>query len=162
MKRFEDVCQDEYTAVLKYLTRLCGDASLGKELTQETFYQAQRSWKHFSGESSVLTWLCGIGKHVYWHTLKKNEPPMDELVDMSAPDFTDQLVEKDRAMNAYHVLHSLPEPYREVFTMRTFCDLNHAQIAELFGKGENWARVTYHRARIMLQSAMKEEQENED
>lgn len=46
--------------------------------------------------------------------------------------------------------------------MRTFCELNHAQIAELFGKSENWARVTYHRARIMLQSAMKEEQENED
>lgn len=49
LKRFEDVCQDEYTAVLKYLTRLCGDASLGKELTQETFYQAQRSWNRFSG-----------------------------------------------------------------------------------------------------------------
>lgn len=66
-------------------------------------------------------------------------------------------------MIAHHMLHLLDEPYREVFTLRTFCDLTHSQIADLFGKSESWARVTYYRARLQLQDAMKkEENENEE
>ena len=59
-------------------------------------------------------------------------------------------------MAAHRILHTLEEPYREVFTLRTFCDLSHTQIAELFGKSESWSRVTYYRARRMLQDAVKE------
>ena len=59
-------------------------------------------------------------------------------------------------MIAHRMLHLLEEPYREVFTLRTFCDLSHAEIAGLFGKSESWSRVTYYRARQLLQSAMKE------
>ena len=68
----------------------------------------------------------------------------------------------DRLMTAQRVLHSLDEPYREVFTLRTFCDLSHGEIASLFGKTESWARVTYYRARQMLQKAMKEADEDEE
>lgn len=64
-------------------------------------------------------------------------------------------------MIAHRMLHLLDEPYREVFTLRTFCDLTHAQIADLFGKSESWSRVTYYRARQQLQDAMKEN-ENEE
>ncbi len=59
-------------------------------------------------------------------------------------------------MIVQHILHQLPEPYREVFTLRTLCDLSHGQIGELFGKSDNWARVTYYRARLLLVQAMKE------
>ncbi len=37
-------------------------------------------------------------------------------------------------------LHGLPEPYREVFSLRALGELPFAQIAELFGKSESWAR----------------------
>ena len=60
-------------------------------------------------------------------------------------------------MIAHRLLHKLDEPYREVFTLRTFCDLSHGEIAELFGKSESWSRVTYYRARQLLQDAIKEE-----
>ena len=46
--------------------------------------------------------------------------------------------------------HDLPEPYKEVFSLRTFGELPFAQIGELFGKTESWARVTYFRARQKL------------
>lgn len=95
--------------------------------------------------------------------LRKKEIPQAELNEQSSiPDFTDQLVLQDRAMAAYHSLHALQEPYREVFTMRTFCDLSHAQIGELFGKSESWARVTYYRARMLLSNTLKEENNHED
>ena len=67
----------------------------------------------------------------------------------------------DRAMAAQRLLHELAEPYREVFTLRTFADLSHLQIGELFGKSESWARVTYYRARRMLAEGLKETDDHE-
>ena len=45
--------------VFKYLMRLCGNADLAEELTQETFYRAIRSSGKFDGSCKVSTWLCG-------------------------------------------------------------------------------------------------------
>ena len=42
------------------------------------------------------------------------------------------------------------QPYKEVFSLRTFGELPFSQIGDLFGKTESWARVTYFRARQKL------------
>lgn len=154
----EEIYGEYRDMVQKYLFRLCQNAALAEELTQETFYQALRTWHKFEGKSSVGTYLCGIAKRLYWATLRKAEPlPLQETASPPQPDFVDALIRRDQAMTAHRLLHALPEPYREVFTLRTFCDMSHAQIAEVFHKSESWARVTYYRARQMLQTAMKEE-----
>ena len=155
---------DRYSGMVKaYLTRLSGSSELAEELTQETFYQAVRSIDRFDGRCSASTWLCGIAKHLYIDAVRRRKPtePLPED-SPSGEDFAEQLVRKDQAMIAHRYLHSLEEPYREVFTLRTFCDLSHPQIAELFKKSEAWSRVTYYRARRMLQEAMKENQHEKE
>ena len=143
--------------VYAYLLRLSGNDELAWELTQETFYQAIRSIGRFDGKSSVSTWLCSIAKHIWYDSLRRKKPAESLPEDLpSGEDFTEQIVRRDQAMIAHRRLHLLEEPYREVFTLRTFCDLSHTQIAEVFGKSEAWSRVTYYRARRMLQEAMKE------
>ncbi|MBQ8954998.1 MAG: sigma-70 family RNA polymerase sigma factor [Clostridia bacterium] len=161
---FDAVYKEHYQLVYRFALRLCGQASLAEEIAQETFYQALRSYGRFRGDSSLATWLCGIAKRVYWETVKKPRdlPLDDEAQHPQAPDIVESLVAGDRRMTAQRVLHSLDEPYREVFTLRTFCDLSHAEIGSLFGKTENWSRVTYYRARQLLQRAMKEADEHEE
>ena len=58
-------------------------------------------------------------------------------------------------INCHKVLHGLPEPYKEVFSLRVFGQLSFAQIGEVFGKTANWACVTYHRAKSKIQEAIK-------
>ena len=149
--------------VYAYLMRLCGNDELSAELTQETFYQAIRSINRFDGKSSVSTWLCSIARHLYYDALRRRKPtgpiPDDFPSDV---DFTEQVVRRDQAMIAHRRLHALEEPYREVFTLKAFCDLSHTQIAEIFGKSEAWSRVTYYRARRMLQDAMKENDDEKE
>ena len=53
-------------------------------------------------------------------------------------------------MENHKKLHFLDEPYKEVFTLRVLGELPFLQIAELLGKTESWARVTFHRAKIKL------------
>ena len=63
------------------------------------------------------------------------------------------LADRDTARQLHRLLHDLPEPYKEVFSLRIFGELSFAQIGELFGKTESWARVTYFRARHKLKEA---------
>ena len=65
------------------------------------------------------------------------------------------LADRDTARQLHRLLHDLPEPYKEVFSLRIFGELPFAQIGELFGKTESWARVTYFRARQKLKAALK-------
>lgn len=105
----------------------------------------------------MSTWLCGIAKRLYWSSLRKPAAePREHRAEKGVPDFTEQLIQSDRVIVAQRLLHRLAEPYREVFTLRTFCDLSHGQIGELFEKSDAWSRVTYYRARQLLAQGMKE------
>ena len=53
------------------------------------------------------------------------------------------------------MLHNLEEPYKEVFSLRTFGELSFKQIGLLFQKNENWACVTYHRARKKIKNKLE-------
>ena len=113
--------------VTSYLLRLCGNQQLAEELTQETFYQAVRCIGRFDGKSSISTWLCSIARHLYYDYLRKQKPTVPVTDTIPSPeDFTDRIENRDQAMHAHRVLHALEEPFREVFTLRTFCDLSHS------------------------------------
>ena len=40
-------------------------------------------------------------------------------------------------------VHKMKEPYKEVFYLKLAADLSFAQIGEIMGKSENWARITF-------------------
>ena len=162
MADFEETYQAYQQMIHAFLLRLCGNAHLAEELTQETFYQAFRHWNDFRGQASISTWLCTIAKRQLFNVVRKKELlPLEEAAHKTGMDISDALADSDRMMAAHRLVHRLPEPMREVFTLRTFGDLSHGQIGSLFGKSDSWARVTYYRARQMLQQMAKEEKLDE-
>ena len=44
----------------------------------------------------------------------------------------------------------LDTPYKEVFYMKSLGDMPYSTIADIFGKTENWARVTYFRVKSKI------------
>ena len=66
-----------------------------------------------------------------------------------------KLLYKEAALQIHKQLHSLDQPYKEVFWMRTFGELSFKEIGILFGKTESWARVTYHRAKVRIKEGVK-------
>lgn len=158
----ETVYQQYRDMVYGYLIRLCHDRDLAEELTQETFYQAVKGWRRYEGKSAVGTWLCAIARNQFLSIMRKQSTlPLADVPEQSVPDFTEMVAEHSIAMSAHQALHRLPEPYREVFTLKTFCELSSKEIAALFGKSESWARVTAYRAKQMLMEAMKGENQDE-
>ncbi|GJM80359.1 hypothetical protein HMSSN139_28550 [Paenibacillus sp. HMSSN-139] len=72
--------------------------------------------------------------------------------------FEQRFVDKTEALYLHKLLHGLDEPYKEVFTLRVFGELSFDHIAQIFGRTESWARVTFHRAKLQIRALWKEEE----
>ena len=134
---FESIYKAYFGRVYHYLLARCRDHHLAEELTAETFFRALRGLEDFRGDCDPGTWLCRIAGNLYASHLRKQPgpQPLEEALDLPDP--------------------AAPAPaeqaYKEVFLLRALGELSFRQIGSLFGKTENWACVTYHRARKKLQ-----------
>ena len=148
-----------YMRVFSYVMTLSGDRHTAEEITQEAFFRAFSKTAEFRNESDEVTWLCAIAKNCFVDEARRRNKtgPIPEELPASGEKSIEQMVtDKDSSFRIHTVLHNLEEPYREVFELRIFGELSFSQIGTIFGKTENWARVTYHRARLRLQERMNE------
>lgn len=155
---FDKLYSEYFQDVYKFILRLSSDPELSEDITQETFIKAIKNIKKFKGNCKVSVWLCQIAKNTYFTYVNKHSKtktvPIEEAGELACEqDFTSRV----SLLEIHRVLHNLPEPYKEVFTLKTFGELTLAEISQLFGKGESWARVTYLRARQKLQQMLREE-----
>ena len=155
MTEFEEVYRLYFRDVYRYCLALCRDEETAEEVTQETFFKALNAIDQFDGRCRLYVWLCQIAKNTYFSMRSKKRP--DGLTEdiPSGESLEERLLTKESAFEIHRVLHRLEEPYKEVFSLRTFGELPFKQIGELFGKTESWARVTYHRARLKIKEELQ-------
>ena len=160
MEDLDAVYRQHAQTVYKFLLSQCRDPQTAEELTQETFYQAVRSIDRFDGSCKVSVWLCQIAKNCYYTYLRKEKhtTPLEELPEsVGSADTPEELISaREEARQIQAILHDLPEPYREVFMWRVYAELSYKQIGELFAKSDNWACVTYHRAKNMIKNRLED------
>ena len=156
---FDEIYREYFKDVFLYLMSLCGSKALAEELTQEAFIKAMKGIDQFHGKCRLRVWLCQIAKNEYFMYLRsagRNETAETDFRDDLAKEtgcqarFEEQLEDSETALDIHRILHTLDEPYKEVFSLRTFGELSFRQIAQVFGRTESWARVTYHRARLKI------------
>lgn len=147
----EDIYKDYARIVFKYLISLCNDEDTAEELTQETFYRAVKSANRYDGTCKVSTWLCQIAKHLWFQEIakrkRKETSALDDDVasdDLSPEDSLCLTAEKMRLIKEVHLLD---ETAKEVILLRITGAFSFKEIGEVFNKNENWARVTFYRAK---------------
>ena len=163
MDSMEEIYLKHGKMVYGFLLTRTQDPDLAEELTQETFYQAIRSIRRYNGACKLSVWLCQIAKHLYYDHLKhqKRHPMLSmEELERAAPENDGMpeisLLRRDAYVSIHKAIHSLREPYREIFLLRALSELSFREIGEIFGRTENWARVTYYRAKVMLAERLEE------
>ena len=157
MKNFEEIYSEYYDTVFRYVLSLAGDRQRAEEITQESFFKALKSIGNFRGECKLSVWLCQIAKNTFYAESKKNQRQAAEVPEeFSGKDEVERkLCDRETAREIHENLHTLEEPYKEVFWMRTFGELSFKEIGTLFDKTESWARVTYHRAKMKIREGIK-------
>jgi len=144
--------------VYKYLLSLSHNEDLAEELTQETFFRAMKTIGNYDGSCKLSVWLCQIAKHLWYQSLDKRSRQKqveltDEVQGSESPEISTLLhIEK---ADLYKAIHSLPEPMRELVHMRLTGEFSFAEIGEILGKNENWARTTFYRAKQKIIEKME-------
>lgn len=159
---FEKIYSTYFNDVFRYIRRLSNNEHIAEEITADTFFKALRSIDSFRGECDIRVWLCTIARNCYFSYLKKQGrlENMDDVEALNVPgtaeSIEEQLVRREDAMRIQRVLHDIPEPYKEVFMWRVYAELSFKQIGQIFNKSENWACVTYHRAKSKIRDRLED------
>lgn len=160
MADFESVYREHFQDVYLFIKSLSHDEQLAEEITSETFFKVLDTLDDFRGDCDIRVWLCQIAKNCYFSYLRKAKKtiPIEYLENQpeaAGVDIEEFIFNSEASTQIHKLLHHLDEPYKEVFTLRVFAEMSFKQIGELFGKTDNWACVTFHRAKSKLKKQME-------
>ncbi len=153
----EQFYKSNYRVVYCYLFSLCRDRYTAEDLTSETFLRAIRKIDTYDDRMKPSTWLCTIGRNLYLNQVKKESRRTDlEKVILADPDSPeDVLIRKENIRQLVQIIEALEEPKRQLFLLRRQ-GLSYREIADIMGKTETWARVTYYRVKESVLQRMEE------
>lgn len=163
----EEIYKEYADTVFRYLMCLCRNPDLAEELTQETFCRAIQASFQVSSSCRVSTWLCQIAKHVWYQELAKRKKyqicPPEELPEQTAVSPEEEYLAKEERRELFARIQKLQETEKEVVLLRVTGEFTFREIGELMERNENWARVTFYRAKQKLMNMrIKEGKEDGD
>lgn len=154
----EQFYQENYRIVFGYLYSLCGDVHLAEDLTSETFLRAILKIDSYDGRVKASTWLCTIGRNLYVNEAKKRSRyvPLERTVKMEGDSMEEQYIKQEQAEKLRRLIGQLEDPKDRVVLMRQQ-GMSFREIGDALGKTENWARVTFYRAKEKILKEMEGE-----
>ena len=69
----------------------------------------------------------------------------------------EEIIKKDQCRRIREALSKLEEPYKDVFILHVLGEIKLKEIADMYGKTESWAKVTYFRAKAKITALMESE-----
>ena len=160
MEDMDKIYKEYAGAVFKFLKMRTKDDTLAEELTQETFYQAVRSIDKFDGSCKISVWLCQIAKHTWYKHLRKYSKEIlshEELLIESIPSAEEEAITQSGHLDIIKKIHDLNDTSKEIVYLRSFGGLSFKEIGLVIGKSENYARVTFYRAKEKLKGEIENE-----
>lgn len=162
---FSDIYNEYFRDVFHFVLSLSRDGNIAEEITQETFMRALRQLDSYDGVRDHHAWLFTIARNAWYDHCRRRRyvapMPETEVRDESAG-LPERLTDEETAMQIHRFLHDMPEPYKEVFTLRVFGELPYERIGLIFGKSAGWARVVYYRAKRLIIDHMEERESGKE
>lgn len=162
MQDIEEIYQEYFDTVKKYLFCLTKNIDISEELTQETFYRAVKKIDTYKGDCKISVWLIQIAKNLWYDQCRKNKKITDITEDEMLNErinntIEEQIISKEEKLALYKKMQKLDSKTREVIYLRITGELSFKEIGNILNKTENWARVTFYRGK----NKMKEGDFNE-
>ncbi len=109
--RFDAVMREHLSSVTAYARSATSRRSIAEEAVQETFIRAWRYWPTFRNDSSVLSWLITICRHVIIDLVRRERPTQE--LPTNVVDVRDTYA----ATELHDLIADLPLPQREVVVL---------------------------------------------
>ena len=151
---FEEIYERYFRDVYRFSLSLTQDRALAEEIAQDTFFKALKALDRFDGSKDIRAWLFTIARNAWYshcrahkRLLSQEDLPQDLSDNVR---FEEHIEDEESAFAIHQFLHTMEEPYKEVFSLRVFGELPFEKIGRLFGKSASWARVTFYRAKLQI------------
>jgi RNA polymerase sigma-70 factor (ECF subfamily) len=161
---FQLIFERHHRFVFRFLYGMVGERRLAEELTQETFMQAYKNIRSLREEAKLLSWLCGIARHVALHSLR-SRPGKNQWIgidDQEVAELKDaQLTPEKRMLNTelkaviHDALAALDEDKRVVFILKVLQQLSYEEIAEVTGFSIPKLKTDLHRAKAHMRRLIR-------
>lgn len=160
---FEKIYEQYNKDVYRFALSLCKNEDLAIDICHETFAKAIDKIDSFDGSSDIRAWLFTIARNTLYDFYRKNKRiSLDydiNKVEDKGVSFVENLSDRNLALRVHTFIHSMKEPYKEVFNLRVFGELDYKSIGHIFGKTDTRARVTFYRAKNMIIDYLEENDE---
>ncbi len=160
----EELVERTYSAVYASVYRLCGDADLAADLTQETYQKAWGALPGFDGRSQLFTWLYRIAYTTFLNYVRRprrmtslDEPDSIDVRDETPP-ADEVLVVQEEAEHLREAVMKLPEDLRFTVTAHFWGGLPVKEIARIENITTVAIRKRLHKAFSILESMLDEEE----
>jgi RNA polymerase sigma-70 factor (ECF subfamily) len=166
-RAFDDLYRVGAPRVRGFLLRLCGDAALADDLTQETFVRVHRARGAFEASSAALPWFFAIARNAFVDHKRREQTRRG--VSAALPPGEGGLPEAEASLDARGdevvaaremldlvkaTLDSLTPIQREAFVLVRFEGLSIAEAAQVLGATEAAVKVRAFRAYEALREAL--------
>lgn len=165
-RAFDILMERESTRVFRACYRVLGRIDEAEEATQEAFVLAYRALGTFRGDGHPAAWLMRIATREAWRRSAARSRrqslsmPLDDGV-LSIPsqrlDPSDEVMRAQDQERVRMAVSRLPEPYREVITLRYFGDLSLAEIGVATRRPLGTVKAQVHRGLDRLRALIEED-----
>lgn len=151
---FRVLIERETAGVFRTCYRILGRTDEAEDATQETFVLAYRGLGTFRGDGHPAAWLRRIAIREAWRRAASHsrQRSMTAQLDVSAEWIANDVpcpaaaaIESEEREQVRLAVAGLPEPYREVVTLRFFGDLSLLEICAATGRPEGTVKAQLHR-----------------
>jgi RNA polymerase sigma-70 factor (ECF subfamily) len=152
--------------VFRICYRILGSTDQAEDAVQETFVLAYRGLGSYRGVGPPGAWLARIAVRECWRRsrLRSRQTsmtvPLDDKVQTTVADGFDvagEVLAAEERAEVRRALRELPEPYREIVTLRFLGDLPLATIAQLTGRPEGTVKTHLYRGLQRMRTLLRDE-----
>lgn len=133
------------------LYRLCGDAALAEDLSQDVWIRAFTKIGQFRGESPFASWVARLARNRFIDHLRASKQTVSfDDVSEAAPALRSAPVNVVDQIALQDCLEKLPPGYRTVLVMYLMNGLSHDEIASELGVTAVTCRTQLFKARARM------------
>jgi RNA polymerase sigma-70 factor (ECF subfamily) len=154
---FEQLHRENVRRVYALCFRLCGEASLAEELSQDVFVRAWQKLGSFRGESAFSSWLYTLTLNVALSERRSRRRRTSRIVATEDPTVFEKPGNTRRpevGLDIERAMDVLPPGARTVFVLHDIEGYRHQEIALLTGVATGTSKAQLHRARRLLREVL--------
>ena len=173
---FEEVYDQHYDDVWRYLLHITGNTQTALDLTSQTFFRACRAWPNFNHQAPARVWLIKIAVNEWRRELRRRQIARvipfpkhwwreggEIECDQGEVAAVSEEVERNEMYQFLRkALNRLPETYRTPLVLRYFEHLSLEETAAVLGRPVGTVKSLVHRGIAKLREDQGLREANSD